>query len=252
MQTPLITLSAVGSQFAVGSKIVAEEGVGALYRGLSAGLLRQATYTTARLGIYQFISDELAKRHDGKVPAAAAAAVWLDMRPSAASHAARVVSRKPIDVVHRAIARGSVASMALSSISTRQVLLDRSRSWWSVIVSITGTNASGNYDSESTCVRASVMRCPQPIPLIEKAGAGLTAGGLGAMVGSPADLTLIRMQSDSTLPAAARRNYKGVGDALVRCPEPRCATGQEMNAGVPPLASTPSGIWLPRCSPASS
>ena len=56
------------SQFAVGSKIIAEEGVGALYRGLSAGLLRQATYTTARLGIYQFISDELAKRHDGKVP----------------------------------------------------------------------------------------------------------------------------------------------------------------------------------------
>ena len=56
----------------------------------------------------------------------------------------------------------------------------------------------------------------QPIPLIEKAGAGLTAGGLGALVGSPADLTLIRMQSDSTLPAAARRNYKNVGDAMVR------------------------------------
>jgi solute carrier family 25 oxoglutarate transporter 11 len=54
-------------QFAVGSKIIAEEGVGALYRGLSAGLLRQATYTTARLGIYQYISDVLAKRHDGKV-----------------------------------------------------------------------------------------------------------------------------------------------------------------------------------------
>ena len=36
------------------------------------------------------------------------------------------------------------------------------------------------------------------------------------MVGSPADLTLIRMQSDSTLPAASRRNYKNVGDAMVR------------------------------------
>jgi len=35
-------------------------------------------------------------------------------------------------------------------------------------------------------------------------------------VGSPADLSLIRMQSDSTLPAAQRRNYKGVGDALIR------------------------------------
>jgi len=81
--------SAVPSQFAVGSKIIAEEGVGALYRGLSAGLLRQATYTTARLGIYQFISDELAKRHDGKVPTAAAQRCKL---LSAASHAAHVVS----------------------------------------------------------------------------------------------------------------------------------------------------------------
>lgn len=34
----------------------------------------------------------------------------------------------------------------------------------------------------------------QAIPLWQKAGAGLTAGGLGAMVGSPADLSLIRMQ----------------------------------------------------------
>ena len=50
-----------------GAKLAREEGVGALYKGLSAGLLRQATYTTARLGIYQYISDELAKRHNGSV-----------------------------------------------------------------------------------------------------------------------------------------------------------------------------------------
>ena len=48
----------------------------------------------------------------------------------------------------------------------------------------------------------------QPIPLIQKAGAGLAAGGLGALVGSPADLSLIRMQSDATLPAERRRHYK--------------------------------------------
>jgi hypothetical protein len=34
-------------------------------------------------------------------------------------------------------------------------------------------------------------------------------------VGSPADLTLIRMQADATLPLENRRNYKGVGDAMV-------------------------------------
>ena len=55
------------AQFSVAAKLVKEEGVGSLYKGLSAGLLRQATYTTARLGIYQYISDALSVRHEGKV-----------------------------------------------------------------------------------------------------------------------------------------------------------------------------------------
>lgn len=116
-----LQLGAVGSPFSVASKLIKEEGFGSLYKGLSAGLLRQATYTTARLGIYQYISDALVIRNEGK-----------------------------------------------------------------------------------------------PVPLLEKAAAGLTAGGLAAIVGSPADLSLIRMQSDSTLPAASRRNYKHVGDAMTR------------------------------------
>ena len=63
----------------------------------------------------------------------------------------------------------------------------------------------------------------QALPLWQKAAAGLTAGGLGALVGSPADLTLIRMQADSTLPMASRRNYKNVGDAMVSpCPAFLC------------------------------
>jgi len=44
--------------------------------------------------------------------------------------------------------------------------------------------------------------------------AGLVAGGLGSMLGTPADLALIRMQADSTLPINQRRHYKGVFDAL--------------------------------------
>jgi solute carrier family 25 oxoglutarate transporter 11 len=50
----------------------------------------------------------------------------------------------------------------------------------------------------------------------ERAGAGLTAGGLAAMVGNPADLALIRMQSDGLKPAAQRANYTSVIDALTR------------------------------------
>merc|ERR1712194_414128 len=42
----------------------------------------------------------------------------------------------------------------------------------------------------------------------------LGAGGIAAVLGNPADLALIRMQSDSMLPVAERRNYSGVGHAL--------------------------------------
>ena len=45
------------------------------------------------------------------------------------------------------------------------------------------------------------------------------AGGLGALVGTPADLILIRMQSDSTLPVDKRRNYTSVFDAARRIPK---------------------------------
>jgi len=114
-----LQLGATGGPFSVATQIIAKEGFGTLYTGLSAGLLRQATYTTARLGLFNIFMDKLKERNKG-----------------------------------------------------------------------------------------------QAIPLVEKAGAGLAAGGLGAIFGSPADLSLIRMQADGTLPAAERRNYKGVVDAL--------------------------------------
>ena len=47
--------------------IIAKDGFGSLYKGLGAGLLRQATYTTARLGIFNTMSEELKKMNDGKV-----------------------------------------------------------------------------------------------------------------------------------------------------------------------------------------
>ena len=114
-----LQLGATGGPFSVASGIIKNEGFGALYTGISAGLLRQATYTTARLGIHAKVVDFLKEQNKGA-----------------------------------------------------------------------------------------------PLPLVQKAGAGLAAGGLGAMFGSPADLSLIRMQADGTLPPAERRNYTGVVHAL--------------------------------------
>ena len=116
-----LQLGDAGGPFGVASNMIKSQGFGSLYKGLSAGLLRQATYTTARLGIYNNLSQMAVEYNGGGA-----------------------------------------------------------------------------------------------VPLWQKAACGLTAGGLGALVGTPADLCLLRMQADSSLPVEQRRNYKGVGDALVR------------------------------------
>ncbi|KRT79703.1 mitochondrial carrier protein [Oryctes borbonicus] len=53
--------------------ILGREGVLAMYTGLSAGLLRQATYTTARLGIYTWLFEACSK--EGQPPSFAVKAV---------------------------------------------------------------------------------------------------------------------------------------------------------------------------------
>lgn len=50
----------------------------------------------------------------------------------------------------------------------------------------------------------------------QKIYSSLLAGGIGSIVGTPADLVLVRMQSDSMLPLEQRRNYKNVIDAFSR------------------------------------
>jgi solute carrier family 25 oxoglutarate transporter 11 len=104
--------------FSIGAQMIRNEGLLSMYKGLSAGLLRQATYTTARMGLFNKFS-EMIKDEKGQTTFA------------------------------------------------------------------------------------------------KRAGAGLAAGGLGSVIGNPCDLALIRMQADATLPAAQRRGYKNVFDALL-------------------------------------
>ncbi|CAK1555542.1 unnamed protein product [Leptosia nina] len=49
-----------------------------------------------------------------------------------------------------------------------------------------------------------------------KIGLGSFAGGVGAIVGNPAEVALIRMTADGRLPPEQRRNYRHVIDALAR------------------------------------
>ncbi|XP_057542233.1 mitochondrial uncoupling protein 5 [Amaranthus tricolor] len=54
------------------------------------------------------------------------------------------------------------------------------------------------------------------LPLGRKISAGLIAGAIGAAVGNPADVAMVRMQADGRLPISERRNYKSVLDAIQR------------------------------------
>ncbi|XP_002160691.1 mitochondrial 2-oxoglutarate/malate carrier protein isoform X1 [Hydra vulgaris] len=96
-----------------------KEGIFALYNGLSAGLLRQATYTTVRLGIYTNLTDNF-------------------------------------------------------------------------------KGADGNISFSQKCLF------------------GMIAGAVGAFVGTPAEIALIRMTNDGRLPKSEQRAYKNVFNALFR------------------------------------
>jgi len=108
--------------FSIGRELIAKEGFFSLYRGLSAGIVRQLTYGTTRLGVYRSLTNSF--------------------------------------------------------------------------------TPPGGKESD--------------IPFVHTLGMAIAAGGLGALVGTPADAALIRMQADTTLPEAQRRGYRNVFDALWR------------------------------------
>ncbi|XP_068699398.1 mitochondrial 2-oxoglutarate/malate carrier protein-like isoform X2 [Montipora capricornis] len=100
--------------------ILRQEGFFGVYNGLSAGLLRQATYTTTRLGVYTSLMEKF-KSPDGSPPS-----------------------------------------------------------------------------------------------FLLKCALGMTAGAIGSFIGTPSEISLIRMTSDGRLPLEQRRNYTSVFNALYR------------------------------------
>ncbi|PGH08243.1 solute carrier family 25 (mitochondrial oxoglutarate transporter), member 11 [Blastomyces parvus] len=74
----------------------------------------------------------------------------------------------------------------------------------------------GFFDTFSNALKARADAAGKKVTFAERAAAGLGAGGLAAMIGNPADLALIRMQSDGLKPKESRANYRSVIDALAR------------------------------------
>ena len=72
-----LQLAGGGSPFVIAKEIIAKEGFLKLYTGLSAGVLRQITYTSSRLGIFKCAPRHAApprpRRRLTRSPAASAA-----------------------------------------------------------------------------------------------------------------------------------------------------------------------------------
>ncbi|KAJ7006924.1 mitochondrial uncoupling protein 5 [Populus alba x Populus x berolinensis] len=75
------------------------------------------------------------------------------------------------------------------------------------------------------------------MPLLSKITAGLIAGGIGAAVGNPADVAMVRMQADGRLPVSQRRNYKSVIDAITRMSKQEGVMNRAMIVTASQLAS---------------
>lgn len=108
----------------------------------------------------------------------------------------------PISVTREILAQGKVMDLytGLSAGLLRQAVYTTAR--------------LGFFDTFMNSLTVRAKEKGNQIGFKERAAAGLSAGGLAAMIGNPADLALIRMQSDGLKPAAQRKNYKSVIDAL--------------------------------------
>ncbi|ODA82191.1 hypothetical protein RJ55_00697 [Drechmeria coniospora] len=109
----------------------------------------------------------------------------------------------PLSVTRQILASGKVLDLytGLSAGLLRQAVYTTAR--------------LGLFDTIMGNLTARAKNQNRSIGFAERATAGLTAGGIAAMIGNPADLALIRMQSDGLKPLAERKNYKSAIDALV-------------------------------------
>lgn len=55
---------------------------------------------------------------------------------------------------------------------------------------------------------------PKDVSFLSKLGIGCAAGGIGSFIGTPTEVALVRMASETKLPPSRRRNYSNVLDCI--------------------------------------
>ncbi|KAF5541320.1 mitochondrial 2-oxoglutarate malate carrier [Fusarium mexicanum] len=79
-----------------------------------------------------------------------------------------------------------------------------------------GTARLGFFYTFEDALKKRASAQDRDINFMERSMAGLLAGGLGSLIGTPTEVALIRMQSDGMKPRSKRANYSSAFDALSR------------------------------------
>ena len=110
----------------------------------------------------------------------------------------------PFSVARDIVAKGRVLDLydGLSAGLLRQVVY--------------GTSRLGFFFTFEDLLKQRAERNGTTYGFSQRAFAGFTAGGLGAFIGNPVEVALIRMQSDGLKSLAERARYRSVFDALAR------------------------------------
>ncbi|KAA0152187.1 hypothetical protein FNF29_04053 [Cafeteria roenbergensis] len=208
------------SAVAVVSKIVAEEGFAGLYSGLSAAVMRQAVYGTARLGLHREFSNYLKKQRGGE----ATLPVHLSVAASMSSGAIASLIGNPFDVSlvrmqadtmrPKAERRGYTSVFnALSRIVKDEGI---ARLWRGCLPNVLRAMAMNvgmmaSYDQAKGFFNKTVG--PGVTANLLSAGA---AGFMCAFLSLPFDLIKTRLQSMRIDPATGKMPYTGVLDCAAQ------------------------------------
>ncbi|KAK3703929.1 putative mitochondrial 2-oxoglutarate/malate carrier protein [Vermiconidia calcicola] len=134
---------------------------------------------------------------------------------------------QPVDVVKvrlQLAGEGSKSTLAASPISVARNIVAQGRvtDLWAGLSAgylrqlSYGMLRLGFFDTFVTSLETNASKNGRSIGFGERAAASLSAGGLAAGIANPAEVALIRMQSDGMKPKEQRANYRSVVDALSR------------------------------------
>ena len=233
-----------GGLVRTGIRVLRAEGVGAFYAGLGAALLRQATYTTVRMGVFRRLSEARSEQAHGgaslplheKAAAGVAAGFLGAMAGNPADVAlVRVQANAVLPEAERRVYRH--AGDALATVAREGGVRGLWRGAGTNAIRAMAVNAAmlATYDEVKQQLAASGVGTEDSLAV--QTGAGLAAGAAIVVFSLPLDFVKTRLQAID--PTTGRVPYRGAIDCLAKV----------LKAEGPLALYSGAGAYYLRCAP---